>query len=53
MLKYRLANGGSIEFTRKSVGYDVRLRDASGSTTATLDMSDESAWDVMRGFDGA
>jgi hypothetical protein len=48
MRTFNLPNGGTVTFTRKGVGYDVHLRDASGATTATLDLSDWEAHEMMR-----
>lgn len=53
MRTFRLANGGTVEFTRLGVGYDVRLRNADGATIATRHISDEQAHDMMRAASAA
>lgn len=47
MLRFNLANGGTVEFTRMGIGYEVHLRNPQGQTTSTVHVSDEQAHDLM------
>lgn len=47
MLKFALASGGTVEFTRMNVGYEVHLRNPQGQTTSTVHVSDDEAHVLM------
>ncbi|MFE0699394.1 hypothetical protein [Streptomyces sp. NPDC058872] len=47
-MKLSTADGGTVEVTRVGITFDVHVRDASGRTVATIDMSSDDAFWLMQ-----
>ncbi|GAB2572631.1 hypothetical protein GCM10027168_01830 [Streptomyces capparidis] len=47
-MRFATAEGGTVEVTRVGASYDIHVRDAAGRTVATVDMSADDAFRLMR-----
>ncbi|MFB8107301.1 hypothetical protein ACFC3O_31600 [Streptomyces sp. NPDC056007] len=47
-MKYRTADGGTVEITRTGTTFDMHARDASGRSVATVEMNTRQAFALIQ-----